>query len=197
MLVDTKFHVIPQEVKDRFVKEHGEYVDCTPVKFKTGMYWSTLNFEIYLAKDQKYNSYPEFTKRNTAWLEQLYKRLNSPDADKEYIQRLIEWEESKPLKVLINKRLNRKLYDRSYDSLGSYGVVDHPNQIHRYYDLHHDPRNLCVSFTPIYKKDQPSWGGWRWHKWGPYLGTKKPKCEYLYDEKNIDRVFVFSIIELK
>lgn len=35
---------------------------------------------------------------------------------------------------------------------------------------------------PFLKAEQPEHGGWRWHKWGPYIGEKQPRCEYLHDE---------------
>lgn len=40
-----------------------------------------------------------------------------------------------------------------------------------------------VQATPDGREfDQPSEGGWRWHKWGPYVGDKHPEHEYLHDE---------------
>ena len=38
--------------------------------------------------------------------------------------------------------------------------------------------------------------GWRWHKWGPYIGTQDPQCEYLADEPEIKEVFVYRFIQL-
>jgi hypothetical protein len=40
-------------------------------------------------------------------------------------------------------------------------------------------------------------GGWRWHKWGPYIGTQEPKCEYIHDEPEIEEVFTYHVYELK
>lgn len=45
--------------------------------------------------------------------------------------------------------------------------------------------------TCIRKADQSPNGGWRWHKWGPYIGDHEPQCEYLYDEEGIDEVYVY------
>lgn len=50
--------------------------------------------------------------------------------------------------------------------------------------------------TSIYKNQQPPVGGWRWHKWGSYIGTYESKHEYLYDE-DIDMIYVYHIYEIK
>lgn len=85
-----------------------------------------------------------------------------------------------------------------------YGVADNASQVMDFYD------NLCCEYadymnnhkfvillTPIFREDQPDYGGWRWHKWGQYLGVHDIKCEYLYDEKGIDYVYVFKILEVE
>jgi hypothetical protein len=78
-----------------------------------------------------------------------------------------------------------------------YGVCDSPAQL-----LRTSPHmkvfgemKFCVSFTQIAKKDQPAQGGWRWHKWGPYFGDQKPMTEYIYDEPQIEVVFVYHVYE--
>lgn len=83
--------------------------------------------------------------------------------------------------------------------LGSYGVSDSIEQVkEKYAQWLNDPkRDFCISFTEVVKADQsPEWG-WRWHKWGDYIGTKEPQYEYLYDEgDDIQSVFVYHIYEL-
>lgn len=66
----------------------------------------------------------------------------------------------------------------------AYGVCDSPYQFKMRYgnNLEFSSRKFCVSFTEIVKSEQPSEGGWRWHKWGPYVGVGEPTTEYLYDE---------------
>ena len=81
-------------------------------------------------------------------------------------------------------------------SINEYGVCDHYTQILKQCPELKDPeRVFLITLTPIKRKNQPSSGGWRWHKWGPYIGTKTPKHEYLYDEDGIDEVFVYNIYE--
>lgn len=56
-------------------------------------------------------------------------------------------------------------------------------------------RKFIVTVTPIIKSEQPASGGWRWHKWGPYIGNYEPTTEYLYDEPDIEKVYVYHIYE--
>jgi hypothetical protein len=92
-----------------------------------------------------------------------------------------------------------------YPSLGDagefspYGVCDSPDQL-----LAHplgqwivaSERRFTVSLTCIRKADEPAQGGWRWHKWGEYIGDKSPQYEYLYDEgPDIAAVYCFHVYE--
>lgn len=87
--------------------------------------------------------------------------------------------------------VNENFDDKNY--IGSYGVVDSVEQLLKLHDFENDPRNLVISLTEIKKSEQPSEGGWRWHKWGQYYGTHKIECEYLYDEKDIEQVYVYHV----
>lgn len=72
----------------------------------------------------------------------------------------------------------------------AYGVCDSPEQfISLFRDtLEADERTFVVSFAHIKKKPENAGkgGGWRWHKWGPYIGSGKPEYEYLDDEDGFD-----------
>lgn len=78
----------------------------------------------------------------------------------------------------------------------SYGVVDSPGQfIEKFTDiLEASPIKLVVGMTNVFKADEPSSGGWRWHKWGPYLGENDPQHEYIYWEEKIDQACCFTIL---
>jgi len=80
----------------------------------------------------------------------------------------------------------------------SFGVCDDLNNLISKEPelLNNDKRYFCIALTPILKKNQSADGGWRWHKWGEYIGSQTPTTEYLYDEENIDKVFVYHIYEL-
>lgn len=78
-----------------------------------------------------------------------------------------------------------------------YGVCDTPEQlIEKYPALQSDPNHYFVSFVEITRDNQPSQGGWRWHKWGEYIGDQEPEREYIHDEPNIERVYTFSVYQL-
>ena len=54
---------------------------------------------------------------------------------------------------------------------------------------------VLFAFVAVGRYSDIPWQ-WRWHKWGPYIGTKEPKCEYLYDEPEIDKVVIFELYEI-
>lgn len=83
--------------------------------------------------------------------------------------------------------------DREYRH--SYGVCDDvTNLLAVYPELESSDREFVVSLTPVLRVNQSSDGGWRWHKWGEYIGAYEPQHEYLYDE-TIDKVYCFHIYE--
>ena len=80
--------------------------------------------------------------------------------------------------------------------LGCYGVCDSLEQVkERCKELSDPDREFVVTLTEVKRADQSPEGGWRWHKWGEYIGTHDIQCEYLYDEEGIDRVDCFHIYE--
>jgi hypothetical protein len=85
--------------------------------------------------------------------------------------------------------------------LSTHGVVDTPQQfIERHAgELMLNERRLCVFFVHIVKDpaNRGRGGGWRWHKWGTYIGDGDPQWEYLDDEEGFDDgVYTFSIREV-
>ena len=80
---------------------------------------------------------------------------------------------------------------------GAYGVCDNANQILvTYPELVCSERRFTVTLCEVRREAQSETGGWRWHKWGRYIGTFEPQHEYLNDEVGIDRVFCYHIYEL-
>lgn len=89
-------------------------------------------------------------------------------------------------------------FDDNYE-YGPYGVCDNVEQVLERYKqwLELPGRKFCISFTKVTKSEQESQYGWRWHKWGEYIGTKEPRCEYLYDEdENIQEIYCYHIYEI-
>lgn len=79
------------------------------------------------------------------------------------------------------------------------GVCDNYKQILNYCkELIDDPnKKYVIGLSTVEKKNQASEGGWRWHKWGEYIGDKNPQCEYLYDEPEIEKVYCYHIFEIE
>lgn len=74
-----------------------------------------------------------------------------------------------------------------------YGVCDNASQILERYQPKEDE---VVIMVPVFREPDQPYSGWRWHKWGPYIGVHQHHCEYLNDEENIDFVFCFSIYKI-
>ncbi len=95
-------------------------------------------------------------------------------------------------------------YNQAYFDLGpygSYGVCDGPQQLmSRMGDLIlSDPRPFVVLFDHVTKDPDNIGigGGWRWHKWGDYIGNGSPTCEHLDDEKEFpDGVWVYHVYDV-
>lgn len=83
--------------------------------------------------------------------------------------------------------------------LSTIGVADNLGQIKNYFKnvIGNPDVNFVIAFTCIKKENQPKEGGWRWCKWGDYIGDKTPKYEYLADEPEIEEVLVFEGYFLK
>lgn len=86
--------------------------------------------------------------------------------------------------------------EREY--ISSYIVCDNLEQALAYWKAQiDDPEHQFVlTLCEIRREDQPARGGWRWHKWGPYIGSHNPSYEYLYDEKDIPSVFVAHLCQV-
>ena len=78
-----------------------------------------------------------------------------------------------------------------------YGVCDYPEQVaEKWPILALDPRRFVITAREIRKEFEPEHDGWRWHKWGEYIGSQNSVAEYLADEPYIDSIFVYHIYEL-
>lgn len=78
----------------------------------------------------------------------------------------------------------------------SYGVCDSPDQLlAKCPEIEASGRMFVVTVTEVRRDAQDAEGGWRWCKWGPYIGDHEPQREYLADEPVIERVFCYHIYE--
>jgi len=183
----------------RFKKSNEDLaflLGITPVKHSRGVYTSS-GFNLNHVISNKMADYPAFTRRNYEWYQDCMKR----NKDAWYYKDMVEKMASVPENVesLYNrKNLKHLVPDDEYFELSSYGVVDSVEQLFSYYDFDGDSRNFCIGFQRVDRdiSNKGRGGGWRWHKWGPYIGHQKPTTEYLDDEEFIDHVFVYDIIQL-
>jgi len=88
------------------------------------------------------------------------------------------------------------------EGIDCYGVCDSPKQfIDRYAAaLAADPeRTFFCTFTHVAKEpsNRGRGGGWRWHKWGNYIGDGQPECEYLDDEDGFENgIYVYHVLQI-
>lgn len=86
-----------------------------------------------------------------------------------------------------------------HNLVGCFMVCDSVEQALEYWKgaIETNDEQYIIALMPVFKKGQPEEGGWRWHKWGNYIGTQKPQCEYLFDEPEIDKVYCAHIYHVK
>lgn len=82
-----------------------------------------------------------------------------------------------------------------YTEVG-YGVCDNYQQVIDCYNLNEMGGDYVLAITPIYKSHQSESGGWRWHKWGKYIGVHEITQEYLYDEPVVELVYCFTLFQV-
>jgi len=84
-----------------------------------------------------------------------------------------------------------------FDGLGDQvysGVCDNVEQILAHHpDIEKSAQRFVVGVVAIRKEWEPEKEGWRWHKWGKYIGTQNPRCEYLVDEPEIEQVYCYQV----
>lgn len=94
---------------------------------------------------------------------------------------------------------SRQDFALDYPDLGSdfdaFGVCDSPEQLVGKLpaSVAEGPNKYVVSMVEVRRSDEPPEGGWRWHKWGGYIGDKTPTTEYLHDEPEIDAVWTYHV----
>lgn len=92
--------------------------------------------------------------------------------------------------------------EQSYDIFAptyhknSYGVADSIEQIKEYYkeEIEDPNKKYVIECTPVFqeRENKGKGGGWRWHKWGEYIGKLDPQYEYL-DDKDFGEEFKYVI----
>lgn len=85
----------------------------------------------------------------------------------------------------------------------TYGVADNVEQIKEYYkeEISDENDKYVIALTPVWQEREKRGTrfGWRWHKWGKYIGKLNPQCEYLDDEDfgdDFEYVLVFILYKI-
>lgn len=103
-----------------------------------------------------------------------------------------------PLYLSYTEENDELRWKKLSNSIQTYGVADSIDQVLNHYSEAVNSSNpIVIVIVELRKKDQSPEGGWRWHKWGEYIGTQKPQMEYLYDEPEIEKVVVFHIYPVR
>jgi hypothetical protein len=86
----------------------------------------------------------------------------------------------------------------------TYGVADSIEQVKKYYseEIADDEKKYVIALTPVWqdKSKKDKGGGWRWHKWGEYIGVLDSQHEYLDDEdfgENFEYIITFTLYSFK
>lgn len=173
MLVDLTFDKAKlKEAKEWFKNyklENPEakmyFIDNYKLRIERGVYYPPMLFNFNLALEKCKGSFDSYP-------------FKKSDKDKE------DW------KTILQR------WDNEPDN---YGVADNIGQIKYYYknQIKDYSRKYVISISPVFRdlSNKGKGGGWRWHKWGKYIGTQEPTTQYLDDEENIESILCFSIFE--
>lgn len=114
------------------------------------------------------------------------------------------------LEFYSEKRIFNIPFDQSHNLFAptyhkaQYGVCDSIEQLKEYFkeEIEDPNRKFIITATPVFqdKENKGKGGGWRWHKWGEYIGKLNSKCEYLDDEEfgdDFKYVICFHLYEIK
>lgn len=186
MLVDLPANwreLIPENEREyqKMLRElHEEWLNpqMRPIRLAQGVYLDHLNFDHeieHLTWDRDNNRYDYATSVLRLWTHEVYQ----PEA----------WPTD--------------LFDPEIVQVTSavYGVCDHWTQVLlRFPQLQNSEIPYLLRLSSIRKAHQPEHGGWRWHKWGQYIGVFQEQArnhEYLYDTPDVEEVFTYEVHEMR
>lgn len=188
---------------------------------KSNERWEELrkeNPEIFKGEDDSGSMFQPWKLMNSENYSNLILEEDDPNLDttgiylealnaRHHIERLTDYE-------TVNQMIDKYLY-----TVNTYGVADNATQVIRHlenslktYFYRNDfddefylgkslvkmielypEYKLVLLMTPHMNTKDCSWGGWRWHKWGEYIGVHEPQHEYLSYEKGIDYVLSYDL----
>lgn len=169
MLHDLKFDEIEDSFKEEWMKEFNQDTDKEVIEYFSP---TPIKEGVYFTGNLNLVSTNVVDKVET------YPKQNIMDA--EY------------------KNIGFEVFEKYNELPNDYGVADDVDQVLKYYKTYIDDkdRKFAIIITPVLRSEEPSDGGWRWHKWGEYIGNQNPSSEYLYDETDIDKIVLFSVVQI-
>lgn len=182
--------LITLEDNQEKLKAHNEL--CEELKIsEPSINWEKQKLENINEEFHRYNSWLEELKNENI---KIIKDNNGNDLNNIYVS-MLNWQHD--LERLTDYKLVNKYGEWTY------GVCDNASQVLEYCDKQisegelNKNKEYIIVLTPMLKRHQPKRYGWRWHKWGEYIGIQNPQYEYLADEDNIDMVYVFEVKEVE
>lgn len=184
------------ENKDGIIKEN-QWIRAFKEENKDEFYQDIKEFSSYKDVFRPYNEWLEsFTKEEKEkYIKIPEKNMNTRGV---YVTSL---NKETYLGRLTNEEAEDSIYLKNDFYFRSYGVCDNAEQAIEYADnlmwknILETTDDYIILLVPMFKDSQPKFGGWRWHKWGIYIGEQNPEYEYLYDEKDIEMIYCFNIVK--
>ena len=140
-------------------------------------------FKNYFGKTKYIGVY--YSYRSDSEIDEFSKQ-KCPRGTEEYYKKLNSFEDS----------LDRMYFEKNH---WDYGIADNIEQVIEYYyknEKGYFKGNHVILYYEINKNANKPHSGWRWHKWGEYIGIQNNCCEYLNDEPEIERVICFNIYKI-
>lgn len=187
MLVDPIFPTTTDEDLKHILTlmTHGDYDALKPTRHSQGVYLvGHHNFNHTLG--ESYNDYPAFGTADENG-EVSIKPEQRPEFFVRHDGSKVLWTEHGASLIAAGEEVGY---------LGPYGVCDSLDQLLSAYRFDEDPLLYCISLCEVRREHEPDSGGWRWHKWGEYIGTQKPTSEYMAHEPVIESVWCYHIYQL-
>lgn len=87
-----------------------------------------------------------------------------------------------------------------FDGIPAFGVCDSAADIHRKFSKYicNKSGNYIIQMCAITRDSKASVGDlWKWADHGEYIGKQTPTTEMIKDEPNIEKVYMFKILEVE
>lgn len=181
----ARYRAMVEQHNAKYPEEEHLPLEMThPKRYARGIFVADSNMSLRSIKEHCVEDVPAY-----------HHHLRSTDDLQSYFS------ESRKYKRMMDKMYSQRFKKGPYrglESYGAYGLCDTPEQLLEVFPhLDGDDVPRFITVNGVLRKHQPSSGGFRYHKWGQYVGKQKPRSEYLYDDKHIDMVVNFHIYRVE